>query len=301
MGFRGLEVGTDVLQYNNDFDIYATSGLVFSVEPFWYYLNASVIYFGGEFRHVLIVSSVLILLPIYVVVWKKSEYPFLSLFFFIGLYYYCNSFNAVRQFIGVSLSMYAFYRYVMDSQKLNLKTGLIFLSAVLFHYSSLIWIPCLFLARLLRKFSTSLQLFVFVSYLLGSFLADFVIRLAVVVTGYEIELLNIWGNMATGLVLILIFLLINYSIKVKDNLFYIFCSFVILSNLLIRIPYGYRLVLFVGIFQILLFSNLSNNLNMSVSDRKIVRLILIIYAILNMIYYLSLNFGDVVPYYFENL
>lgn len=296
MGFRGYDVGTDVKQYQNDFDIYRTAGMVFAVEPLWYYLNRFVILLGGEFREVLLFSSFLILFPIYVVCKKWSLSPMLSIFFYIGLYFFCNSFNAVRQSISISIGLLGLLYYEKNESIKNLKgIGLLIIS-FLFHFSSVILPLAYLFSKVLKRNNRYVALLVGGAFFIGSFLADFLLMIAKKITGYNIGLLNLWGNMAVALALNLLFIFVSSIIKVKNQHFYIFSVYVILSNLLMRIPYGYRMVMGIGLIQILLLPSLMHNNKLDSSSTKIMSLILFLYTILTYLFYLAINFSNVIPY-----
>lgn len=296
MGFRGYEVGTDVKQYQNDFDIYKTSGMVFAVEPLWYLLNRFVIFLGGGFREVLLLSSFLVLLPVYFCSKRWSSFPFFSIFFYIGLYFFCNSFNAIRQAISISIGLLGILYYEKNENIKNTRAISLLIVSFLFHYSSIVLPLGFFFSKILKNNSRYLLFFVLASFFIGSFLADFLLVLATRITNYNIGLLNIWGNMAVALSLNLLFLFISNIIKVKDQHFYIFTTFIIFSNLLMRIPFGYRMVMGLGLIQILLLPNLIGNNRLDKSSRKLMVLLFVLYALFTFTLYLSINFSNVIPY-----
>src|SRR5699024_1308917 len=99
--FRGLNVGTDTIHYFEIYNTIARGGKTFT-EISWKYLNVLVANVFDDFRYVLILSSLLILGPIFYMVKKISTNPLLSIFIYFTIYLYLQSFNIIRQLIAVS-------------------------------------------------------------------------------------------------------------------------------------------------------------------------------------------------------
>src|SRR5690554_4701797 len=103
--FRDVTVGTDTLHYEQYFfEISSgTEWLRLAIEPAWVLLNDFVIYFDGSFRHVIVFSTLLTLLPVYYVASRHSKNPMFTVFLYCTLYFYWYSFNITRQSIAFGL------------------------------------------------------------------------------------------------------------------------------------------------------------------------------------------------------
>ena len=104
--FRDISVGTDTKGYLMLFER-VNQGIDIRQELLWQKLNQFIASMGGDFEVLLIISSVLVLAPIFVIAQKYSTNPMLSIFFYYTLYLYFPSLNITRQAIAVSLILIA--------------------------------------------------------------------------------------------------------------------------------------------------------------------------------------------------
>src|SRR5699024_7439203 len=112
--FRDISIGTDTESYEGIFNRVLLGGQIVQ-EAGWYYFNKVVVLLGGDFRWVLILSSLLVITPIYRVSRRYSFNPCLSIFLFYSLYFYLQSFNIMRQIIAVSILL-LFIPFLFDKK-----------------------------------------------------------------------------------------------------------------------------------------------------------------------------------------
>lgn len=149
-GFRSISVGGDVIRYEVLFNELGrmdwTMGLTRSGYEVGYLAYCKLLYMiHPDYRTVLIVTSAINTYSILRFVSKNSENPGLSLYCYIGLFFYAQSFNNERQAVAISLLMIA-YEYVKSKQLF--KFYLLVILASTFHISSVLFIAIYYLADL---------------------------------------------------------------------------------------------------------------------------------------------------------
>jgi hypothetical protein len=144
--FRNIEVGTDTSNYydiykiiNNDPD--GIEYILGFVEPGWVFLNYVCGIVFDDYRSVIFIGMFLAITPLFIRIWKSSSNPFLVVFYYITLYFYCNAFNITRQMIAVSIILFSL-EYLKQNQIKKYIVGII--CAILFHYSAIICILHIF-------------------------------------------------------------------------------------------------------------------------------------------------------------
>ncbi|QJT30071.1 EpsG family protein [Aeromonas media] len=126
-------IGTDYVNYQKIFELLSINELNISIEPLFYLINIFAIKLGFHFEFVVAVSSFLFIYPL---VKCSDKNVSIWIVFYLLLYFYIASFNAVRQGIAISISCYALYNLFYSNDK---KRYVIFiLLASLFHYSALL-------------------------------------------------------------------------------------------------------------------------------------------------------------------
>lgn len=138
-------VGTDVINYKNYFEVLDFYNLENSLyERGYYLLNRIVQIVFNDFQYVLIFTSLLIILIITKTILNFSVYPMLSLFFFITLYFYFTSFNLVRQYVAMAI-VFASVKFIIEKKLYHFISVIIIAS--FFHSTSLFFFPFYWLAR----------------------------------------------------------------------------------------------------------------------------------------------------------
>lgn len=294
LAYRGVTVGTDTQNYELQFKAIKNFGIL-NIEPLWLYLNKLVVYLGGDFKLVLIFSALLTLLPIYYVAYKKSPYPLLSILLYMTLYYYFFSFNIMRQGVAMSFGLLSLMFFIDEKWK---KSLLFLVIASLFHYSALILLPGLvfiyFSERLKKIPFVVLQFF---TLFIGLFFYQVLLSFATkyLYSNYEIEqYLNFLGNFISALIINVIFFATSRIIKVKDKWFYLSLCFILVSNLLVRIPFGNRFGMFYGIVFIIYLPLLINNNTLEKKDKSLVFILIVLFALYS--FYTNIGKGEILPY-----
>lgn len=142
MGFRGLQIGTDTINY---WSIFGVCGNLSFSELFGYYielgyslLNKFVSILFGEYRVMMFVNAIIIMWGIRNVILKLSMNKMMSIYLFIAIGYFCSAMNIVRQYIALVFVLNAFIA-VLYKQKIW-KILLNILIATMFHKSAILMV-----------------------------------------------------------------------------------------------------------------------------------------------------------------
>lgn len=292
VGFRDVSVGTDTANYSFYFQVLKHGGPIHS-EYLYGFLNKLVIFVNGEYFWVQLLSAILVVVPVFFVIHKKSPYPYLSIFLYLTLYIYFYSFNIVRQSIAISLCFLA-VSYFFKNRLWYF--GLV-ITAINFHASAIIMVPLYFIDKISPK-GRHIAAALLITFVIGIFLPSYIINIAAFL-GYAnyieggFALGSLIGNMFYLILLNTVFFVIYKFEKDKSNtLFLLFFLFLVVSNLLIRFPYGNRIILYFSIFQVLYFPILLNSLRKK--EKSMLFVFLIIYALFT--FYIFYGNGQIFPY-----
>ncbi len=144
--FRASNVGTDLSPIYLDFFYSLPEVLDFSdtrMEYGYTFLNYLVYQLTESSIILLFIIACLTYIPIFVVFHKCSSNVAIAVITFIGLYIYCTSLNAVRQYLAISFMCVAYY-HLYRSSGLGKSLGWCIV-AVLFHKAAVVMIPLIFL------------------------------------------------------------------------------------------------------------------------------------------------------------
>lgn len=141
---RTIDVGEDTYNYYMSFLNESNS------EPLFWAIRVFIKNSGLSFNTFLFVVSILIYSPLYYVITKKSENPAFSFFIFITFsdFFFVNTFNTLRFSIASSFILLGIYFLDKGESK---KSILAFITALGFHYSSIIVIPIIYLCKFIKK------------------------------------------------------------------------------------------------------------------------------------------------------
>lgn len=183
-GFR-YQVGTDYLAYADSFERlqfwYSEVGFIYFVEL----LRA----FRFSSQGVFFVCAVLIQVLIFWFFKKYSvskEVLFLSIFFYIALYYFQASMNVIRQFLAIGLFLLNVHHII---EKKWIRYHLVFFISLLFHSSALFFYPVYMIPKLFQLINTTQKrLFVLTVAFLFIFVKvdQWVIQLLLQLPSYEV-------------------------------------------------------------------------------------------------------------------
>lgn len=289
--FRDVSVGTDTESYEWLFDRVADGYMLHRQEIGWYYLNKIIIFFGGDFQWLLIVSTLLVLLPVFIIVRKYSMNPMLSIFLFYAFYLYLQSFNITRQIVSVSMAFYCL-PFLISRKWKTYMMGLF--GAFLFHMTAIFSVLFLF-AKKIPYNKMWWAFFLILSLIFGVVLSSVLLPKVTEILGYTHYLQKFDSEEETGLFLLLTNLFALWLIITSSNksiYLQLFFVYILFYNLVSSVPFAYRLVYFFSVVQLLfipyyVFNNTLNN-------RQVAMTIVIIYACLFFIR--SFGAAGVIPY-----
>lgn len=253
-GFRHPDLGTDSYNYQRIFNI-IQNGSDTSHEIGYQFINKLVVYFNGDYQSFLILTSFVFLFPIFYTVRKISFNPSLSIYLYYTSYLFFQSFNIMRQSLAVSFVILSYLFLIKEKWVFYIITVLI---ASTFHTSALIALPLAFLHKVnFNKYSYLVLILISMGMglLLGRFFASSIASLL----GYEsyfsdlkeVGLLNrtVFLLLFNSLSIFIVFTIRSvYSIELK-----LFILYVIAFNLLITVPYSYRMLFYFSISGILFY------------------------------------------------
>lgn len=302
LGFRDISVGTDTVVYANMFAEYH-DGLYFNlVEPGWVFLNKSIDFLGGDFNTVLWFTAIIILLPVFYGVGKYSDYPLLSIFIYITFYYYFYSFNIMRQSIAQGFVFLSFCFFNMEKSviKQNKSFFISFIIAFLFHYTSIVYLLFIGIFYFIKNNTYKTYAVLFISFFIGIGFNSIILKgTTLFLTAYANEEVseNFLSGLINLLVLNLAFIFISSFVKNKDKWYYGFFMFISISNIMNGITIGNRIVMFAGMFLIIFFAGLFNNLRLHKKWNLILFIFIVAYSYFR--FFRLLGSGDIFPY--ENI
>lgn len=151
--FRATSVGIDTKSYLWTYERLGASipslSLSFGAEDGYTLLEYICRNIGVGFRGVVIFSSAIYIIPVLYIIFKYSENPYLSIFYFVTLDYYCFSMSGMRQCIAIGLCIIAFE---MAQRKKLIPYLLLVGIAITFHSTAIFFLPVYFLRYIpLRK------------------------------------------------------------------------------------------------------------------------------------------------------
>jgi len=288
--FRGAMVGTDTPSYERIFNTIELGGTV-SQEIGWQLLNKLIVYFDGDFQHLLMVSTLLIIIPVFYVAKRYSLNPMLSIFLFFVLYIYLQSFNITRQSVAISV---VFLSYIFLIERRHIWFCLLVVLAATFHTTALICLPLVFINRIPDRAAVHLFI-VFVSFVIGIVFSGYFIGQVADLLGYDRYLDNFESNTTIGLYLLMLngfFVFVLFTAKERGEIFKLFFIYILLANLTAKAPYGYRLIFYFSIVQLLFLPYfISNN---RLKSRSLAFFLVVIYSYT--IFLRSSGSGGIVPY-----
>lgn len=296
MGFRDEDLGTDAKNYQLMFH-FVEQGLSLSIEPLWYLLNKVIYIQGGNYSNVIMFSSLLALVPVYISAFRlRNENGFLLLFLYLSLYYYFYSFNIIRQGIGMSWGILALV-YLNSPNKKNHKIFWLFIVlGALFHYTVFALGILKFIPTIFAKIK-NLYLYQFIAFVLGLFFNTFLITLfsQFAFEKYsDFEGGNLIGNFFYLIILNVVFIMISNLVKIKSNWYYYMYFFILISNLFIRFPFGNRFILLFGIVQLVFYPLILSNNKLSTKENGLLWACILVYGFIS--FSRVLGAGEIIPY-----
>ena len=300
-GYR-YYVGTDFSNYQYMFmNIYKEE--LITQEAGYILLNKIAYKINPNPQTIFIVTSLIILLLVFVTIGKYCSRYELGLYLFITLFHYYASFNVIRQYIAIAITFYS-VRYIFEKKFYKYLLSVIIAST--FHLTAIIMIPFYFIAKI--PMGNREYIYGSIIGIMGLSLFEKIYTSAIDLfpkyEGYRESVLFSYGS-TTGVVVYGIIFIVVYIFRKKliqlDNrnmiyIKFIFVSFLV-SILAIKGVLFARITGFFNIYAVILIPNLIDLFNKK--EKKIVY-----YSILCIGYvycYLTLKSGqaDVLPYRFR--
>lgn len=301
------DVGTDYsFRYAPDYINIANGGNVSNLEILFKTLIKICLLFTCSYQSIFIVTSIFIIVPIFLLIYKKSKYPLISILIFVIGAFYFESLNLVRQYLSMVIILCS-YPLLVD--KKIVKWLLCVILAAMLHKTSLLAIMLLPLIK--KEFFTPKITFLISSAILvlGPLLRKMMILL-ISFTSYSNYINTIYSKMdiretiiILNIVVYIIMYLLYRSKKQNDkinqeDILFLNIQGMAVAMCMISIQFSimYRLVAYLMIFQIISIPNLSN---INRKNTKILLLVLLTMYCINFYYlYIKNNYNEVLPYKF---
>lgn len=291
--FRTENVGTDVIQYKYYFKI-VSDGKEIWTEPLWILINKAIVLLGGDFQMLLVISTLLVLSPLFYVFNKMGRYRNLCLLLYFLLYYFFYSLNIIRQGISSSFILLAFY---FLSQRDKRKFIVSIIIASLFHKTALVALLILFFNK---TFSKKIYLYsLFISVLVGIiFINQLLSVLLQIYPNYLFISLksNLFKSILNVVLLNGFFIFFLNFIKEKNIWFNLFFLNVIVYNIFALIPFSERLNIIFGITQVMFFASILDNNKLIKKQKDIIFLLICCYSLIIFLMNFIKGNGDIHPY-----
>ena len=164
-GLRNNSIGLDAADgYHRYFNFLLVGKDLGSwVEPLYVWMNKLVIFLGGNYQWILILTALLCVIPMAYLFEKYTEYALWAMALYYGLYFYHQVFNIMRQCIAMS---FCFLAVDMILDRKYIRAAFCMIIAVGFHQTA--WIFLLGLLMIWIRFSFWQALVIFLgTYLFG--------------------------------------------------------------------------------------------------------------------------------------
>lgn len=173
-GFRAYSVGTDTMNYLQRIFIKIDNIKFTFVEPLYLILNIVIAKLGGDYTSLLILLGFVMFIPLVISITKLSNKPSISMFLFITLGMFCQSMNAMRQYIAlvyILLGLTVLLKYKWGDFAF---IGFV-VFAILFHKTAIVSLLLIPLKYLKLNWKTLLAALVFM--IVALLLAPYIIKL----------------------------------------------------------------------------------------------------------------------------
>ncbi|MGS0534562.1 EpsG family protein [Pseudoalteromonas sp. SaAl2] len=294
--FRETSVGTDTLNYLNLYHIIENHGWQRDyIEPAWILLNDIVAFIWGDYRYLMVLSSLIILVPLFVFAKKYSPNPMLTISLYYLLYFYFVAWNITRQSVSLVIVLFG-VAFLLKNKKLLFISFVLFAS--LFHVSALIALILLAVNRVPTN-KTILIAYVFMAMFIGIVGTDIVLKLigytsyAKYLARYEIG--NVLGNFAFLLIFNCFFVFITLTTPKVTIEYKLYFLFLILLNVTMRMPFGDRAIMYFSIYQVFFYPYYLRSLTF-MNEKLVASMLVVLFAYILFFREISTGSGGVFPY-----
>ncbi len=258
IGTRAISVGTDTKSYLTMYESAMLFGYQGYPEPGYGMAQVFFCNMGFDFTMFQTAMSIVMCLMLYMVIRRVSSNYAFSLFVFYALYFVMYSMNVFRQVFAVVILLCA-YSYLFKGKKIYFVIGVIIAS--LFHMSSVIALPTLFINRLrIRKTYIVISVICF-SFILGIVLspqlytslaggyAHYLINADSMRSGNRL-LLSIALSTFWSALFIICFLSTNYRLR-ENFWFKMYFIATVANNICLRMELGIRIMWILSICEVI--------------------------------------------------
>lgn len=282
-GLRGNHVGTDTNMYAKLYEYICKGHTIGHFEVLYFQMNKLCAWLGLPVWGMQTLASVLTIGPLYLAIKRTNVPPILALFFYYALFGYLNSFNVVRQMIGVSFVLLG-YTYYPD----KIKTLICILIGAGFHTSAIVGLmvfilpyvkikPINVIAMLIGTFMIGLVVNDnILSYFIGKYIAYFTDPVLSKSFGFrENTLYSAIMALVLNIMFAMIYISSNAEIK-ESKWFKLYLIMIVLNNLTFRLVLGARIIMYFTMVQIIFYPLLYKA---NVEDNPmIVKIVTVLYA-----------------------
>lgn len=138
MALRSVSVGTDTKLYSDLFEQISYADDIFNViksAPLYVVYNKAISLLFNNLQWIIVFNSLIIITGIGIFIYRNSPNVVMSIYYYITLYFYFNSFNISRQFIAIVLVANSYYYLKNNKTK---KFILIIIAATLVHNTAIV-------------------------------------------------------------------------------------------------------------------------------------------------------------------
>lgn len=297
--FRGNEVGTDTDSYIDIFMFYVIGASDPHTETGFALLNQFISYISDTPQAIIIATSILINLGFMHFIYRNSKNIWLSVYLYITLFYYFFSFNLVRQFIAMSIILFA-WNFLKKGK--IIRFILIVLIASTFHTTALISLLLIFvyLGRKSTKLITLITISTVVAIFSTNAIFNFIVQLFPRYYGYYDASNQDTGGIMPIVLYSVIFISLYLTREKQNNEHNLMLNIAAICAALSVLNYFhylfYRPAFYFNVFAIILIPFIATRFKGK--DHLIAIYIICSLGMLYMIYYLLLGWHDVTPYRF---
>lgn len=296
--FRGEHVGTDTLNYILHYQYAVNDSTWFrsSIEPGWYYLNKLSSLLGMGYRGAFLITITLILSAIFFAARRFGVRVLLVLFFFIGLYYYFRSFNVTRQVLASSIVLLGL-SYLYTDERPHKFLFSVFIAST-FHASAIFAALWLFYKKLPQSIGHRIPL-IAAAFVFGLFGTNLLLYLGSF-TGYAKYFINyefgtLMGNGAKALIYNSFFIVLLFIRNKDDKFSQFFFVYILIFNVLLRVPFGDRLLYYFSFFQMIFYAKVIEEYLQTKRKRELILSLLVtLFTIYS--FFSTFGAGEILPY-----
>lgn len=298
---RSTDVGTDLENYLPFFTTISSLPLtdIFNIgwEPGYLIFNKIISVISSDSRFFLICTSLFIVVGYVTFIYKNSSYPWLSLFLFIALGTYTDSFNIIRQSMAIVIILHSLKFIEKDNL---IKYFLYVILATLFHKTAIV---CLIIPIIYHFKATIPNFFILliISYISISLLGSSVLSLAIELAFNEYSLTGYPQGGVNMLILLIAITLISLFVLSDTKRYKLYCSMMILACCLqifsLQFSLFARTVTYFSMAIIVLVPELVRRLHSPEIRSLSIAAIVAISSLYFVVFILKNNLSGIVPYH----